>query len=512
MIMGMHSGTFNIWSIIEKVFGLAMISGVDKAFEYIPAFMSRWRRGNNTNNEVSLIKSNNTQIDEDKTTFKSNVRYSHQYNTDKQVGDSAIMHVVDHILLYMSNMTNINLLSYKFTQYIISEKRIIHVEDDIYFKYNSCTDDPTTGRLDTISFDLLSKNHSTKYILQFVEKCSNIYKTSVNSQFNNNIFYFDQIIKNEKNKNKRECDVFNMFTYSPFTTTRSFDNIFFTDKQHILNRINTFVHDIEFYRRVGIPHTLGFMLYGTPGNGKTSFIKALAKYTNRHVVNIKLTENTTSTKFKNLFYSSNLMVDEPLSMQPITVANIPIDRRIYVLEDIDCGDNSVVLQRTAESKVEPKAETKAEPKVNPNQSSEPVWAQSTKIKSPNLEIMDDMQNNDKLDLQTILNCLDGTLEVPGRIIIATSNFPEKIDNALLRPGRFDCVIHFNKADDAIIRSAIKNFSPKTNIDLIHPAKFEQYKWSIAELIQILCRDMNDIEHAIGVIDNANPVDEFKFRA
>lgn len=37
---------------------------------------------------------------------------------------------------------------------------------------------------------------------------------------------------------------------------------------------------------------------------------------------------------------------------------------------------------------------------------------------------------DKLDLAGLLNCLDGVIDCPGRIVIMTSNHPEKLDSAL----------------------------------------------------------------------------------
>ena len=37
---------------------------------------------------------------------------------------------------------------------------------------------------------------------------------------------------------------------------------------------------------MGIPYTLGIGIHGPPGTGKTSFFKALANYTGRHIVNL----------------------------------------------------------------------------------------------------------------------------------------------------------------------------------------------------------------------------------
>ena len=44
-------------------------------------------------------------------------------------------------------------------------------------------------------------------------------------------------------------------------------------------------------------------------------------------------------------------------------------------------------------------------------------------------------NTDKLDLSGMLNVLDGVVDSPNRIVVMTSNHPEKLDPALIRPGR-----------------------------------------------------------------------------
>ncbi|CAN0188246.1 unnamed protein product [Ectocarpus sp. 12 AP-2014] len=49
--------------------------------------------------------------------------------------------------------------------------------------------------------------------------------------------------------------------------------------------------------------------------------------------------------------------------------------------------------------------------------------------------------SDKLDLAGLLNVLDGVVDTPGRIVIMTTNHPESLDAALIRPGRIDKKIY-----------------------------------------------------------------------
>lgn len=48
-----------------------------------------------------------------------------------------------------------------------------------------------------------------------------------------------------------------------------------------------------------------------------------------------------------------------------------------------------------------------------------------------------LASSDKLSLSGLLNVLDGVVDSPGRILVMTSNHPEKLDPALIRPGRID---------------------------------------------------------------------------
>lgn len=59
------------------------------------------------------------------------------------------------------------------------------------------------------------------------------------------------------------------------------------------------------------------------------------------------------------------------------------------------------------------------------------------------------KEKDELNLSGILNVLDGIVDTPGRIVIITTNHPEKLDPALIRPGRIDkkIMLGYMSADD-----------------------------------------------------------------
>ncbi|KAG7360684.1 cell division protein FtsH [Nitzschia inconspicua] len=60
-------------------------------------------------------------------------------------------------------------------------------------------------------------------------------------------------------------------------------------------------------------------------------------------------------------------------------------------------------------------------------------------------------NPDQLSLSGLLNVLDGVVDTPGRIVIMTTNHPEMLDPALIRPGRVDkkLVLGFMRSEDVL---------------------------------------------------------------
>lgn len=61
----------------------------------------------------------------------------------------------------------------------------------------------------------------------------------------------------------------------------------------------------------------------------------------------------------------------------------------------------------------------------------------------------------KISLSALLNCLDGVAAAEGRVLVMTTNHIEKLDKALIRPGRVDMTIKFKLADTHITRTLFK---------------------------------------------------------
>merc|ERR1712102_221369 len=127
-----------------------------------------------------------------------------------------------------------------------------------------------------------------------------------------------------------------------FESGKSFDNVFYPEKSDIVKRINFFTNNKDWYKKRGIPYTMGFLFYGDPGCGKTSTIKAIANHTQRHIVSIPLNKIRTAKELLNIFYNVRM-----------NYKDIPLHQRLYVLEDIDAADlKNVVGERSKkESKV-----------------------------------------------------------------------------------------------------------------------------------------------------------------
>ena len=107
-------------------------------------------------------------------------------------------------------------------------------------------------------------------------------------------------------------------------------------------------------------------------------------------------------------------------------------------------------------------------------------------------LMETNTSNDKLTYQFLLGELSGLLSTQNRILICTTNFPEKIPDALKRPGRFDILIELGKFNNEEIKELlIKLYNPSKNeLLVIKNTQFPDNKYTPAELIMKASENKN----------------------
>lgn len=250
----------------------------------------------------------------------------------------------------------------------------------------------------------------------------------------------------------------------PFKTSKTFDNLFFDGKEELITRLNTFINR-DKYKVLGLPETLGLLFYGEPGTGKTSCIKAIAKYLDMSVIIVPMNKIKTKKRLEDLFFSDRI--------------STPQDKRIYVFEEIDCNGWENIVRHRSLIKEE----------VTDDEQDNNLVDKITSVIKPTKK-KPNKEDEDKLTLGGILEVFDGLIECPGRIIIMTTNHKEHLDPALLRPGRTDMEIEFKKLRHTHISEIYKKWYGH-DLDESKAEDIEDYKYTQAEISQLLFKYKNE---------------------
>lgn len=240
-------------------------------------------------------------------------------------------------------------------------------------------------------------------------------------------------------------------------TSKSFDNLFFDGKEELINRLDSFIRR-DKYKKLGLPETLGLLFHGEPGTGKTSCIKAIAKYLDMSIIVVPMSQIKTKKRLEELFFSPRI--------------NTPQNKRIYVFEEIDCnGWENIVRDRAL---VKEQEENDDNTSTSFEKEGDGVMVEKKKAN----------KDDDKLTLGGILEIIDGIVECPGRVIIMTTNHKESLDSALMRPGRIDMAIEFKKLRQCHIAEIYKKWYG-VDLDEHHVEDIDNYKYTQAEVSQLL---------------------------
>jgi chaperone BCS1 len=222
-------------------------------------------------------------------------------------------------------------------------------------------------------------------------------------------------IKNNCSRKDNEIAVLtikdNVWKKTVITNKRDMDTIFIPNRQKsaLLGGIEKFIHNKDWYIKNGIPYQLGILLYGPPGTGKSSLIKAVASYFDKNICLLRASE---------LEKIQEAIVDLP-------------KESILVIEDID--SSNLVHHRDTKN---------TDQKILVQSNSLGRNARDSKL-PPNLS--------------DVLNTFDGLLASPGRIMIMTTNHIEKLDPALIRPGRADLKLEIGYINTEAFSAFIRHF-------------------------------------------------------
>merc|ERR1711963_1120371 len=284
-----------------------------------------------------------------------------------------------------------------------------------------------------------------------------------------------------------------------FESGKTFDNVFYSQKKDIVKRLDFFTKNKEWYKQRGIPYTMGFMFYGEPGCGKTSTIKAIANHTQRHIVSVPLNKIKTAKELLNVFYNTRM-----------NYVDIPLNKRLYVLEDIDAADlKDTVGERSM------KDDNENEKKDNNDSGRE------SPSLDMNMNLFGILKNSSgwdkkfgaqKLTLANLLEVLDGVMEMEGRMLIITTNYPEKLDKALIRPGRIDMKVRFGPMRGKDILDMYKHYfesDPPVDVPL---ENLPDLKWTPAEVTQVFLNHMHHPEAALHQLISAESLDNVHLKS
>ena len=252
--------------------------------------------------------------------------------------------------------------------------------------------------------------------------------------------------------------------------SKTFDSLFFPEKDELLSLLDAFHAGTGRFAVKGSPKKLGVLLHGPPGTGKTSLIKALAARLDRSIVSIPLGRIKTNQELFDAVFDMKYGVAD---------ADVPVrltfKQTVFVLEDVDAA-SSVVLKRSS-STPEPVAPAPAPAEKD----GDPIKAlleclfngDDKAISGPTMALGALKPTRDRLDLSGILNVLDGVVDTPDRILIMTTNHPEKLDPALVRPGRVDVRLRLGYVQRTEARQMVEHYVLRRPMDAREDGVFSQ---------------------------------------
>ena len=373
--------------------------------------------------------------------------------------------------------------------YQVDQTTSFNFTQDIFGKVIYRQEEDERNRDDRIRYKHLvtlrvySQKKNLQELQDYISNQVDVYKNFLKSKsLSDQLLVTVDYNTSESNSRRRGEDEDNgnlKVSYSKWDSNITFENSWFNSKIKHLKTIKFFLENEEWYKKRGQPYNLGILLYGEPGGGKTRFIKQLMNFTKRHGIDVKLHNKFDFEQLRKIIQTEKIGSD----------LIIPQDKRIIIFEDIDAvGD--IIKDRDIKTQ-------ELDDFIKENNTKE----SSTTKDMNNLVLKEKKQELNSNHLSNFLNILDGLHECSGRIIIMTTNKPEYLDRALIRPGRIDMKIEFKKCNTLDIYEMSKLYWEDEFVyELSDIKKDLDYKYTSAELINNF-RSVNTFEEIKDLIIN-----------
>lgn len=196
-----------------------------------------------------------------------------------------------------------------------------------------------SSRVTVVNFTLRSTSRGVgpKQLNAFIDKCVDLYNEELRSKIDSSRYFFTPIISAAASSDDKSKSGM-LYKKYKLSESRSFASFFHPEKEQILGLVDQFAAKTGKFAIPGYPLKLGFLLHGPPGTGKTSFIKALAQYTKRHVVNIPLNKIKTNQELMNIMFDQSIMIS---GSEDGSSASLPFGKVVFVMEDVDAASGVV---------------------------------------------------------------------------------------------------------------------------------------------------------------------------
>lgn len=248
-------------------------------------------------------------------------------------------------------------------------------------------------------------------------------------------------------------------TLGEISRKKTFDNLFYTQKNELIYLLEKFKTKTLYPPHIPMDNKLGILLYGPPGTGKTGTISAIANYLNRNVRIINFAAITNISDFE---YVVNREIYE---------------KTVFVFDEFDCMLDVLVNSNT---------NVDIHKDSNKTDWGSLLLAAEGEERKQILEMMKNGKDDSKINLAYLLQKFDGLESAEDRIIIATTNNPDKINPALLRPGRFDLKLCLGNCTKDMYCQILENYyKEETNVyRRVDKANIEEFKYSPLELLNM----------------------------